>query len=119
MRAVRGLFQELATSHEGARVSVIAYDDIADRIFTEEVPSAALADKIEWAGHGTDFGRPLREAYDIATATQDNYEELALLLLSDGSASRPDQEVAAFLAEPSLMAKLRFLAVGFGDKQSF
>ena len=66
MRAVRGLFTELAAAHRGARVSVIAYDDIAERIFTEEVPTPALADRIEWAGHGTDFGPPLAEAFDIA-----------------------------------------------------
>jgi len=119
MKAVRGLFTELAAGHQGARVSVIAYDDVAERVFVEQVPSPALADRIEWAGHGTDFGRPLAEAYDIALASQGKYQSLALLLLSDGSAGVPLAEIKAFNAQASLMTKLRFLAVGFGDSQSF
>jgi hypothetical protein len=90
MTAVRGLFRELAATHAGARVSVVAYDDIAERIFTEQVPSAALADRIQWAGHGTDFGQPLSEAFDIATTTENKYSHFAILFLSDGSAGRPD-----------------------------
>jgi hypothetical protein len=67
MTAVRGFFGELSRDHAAARVSVIAYDDRADAIFTEQEPTPGLADQIEWAGHGTDFGQPLSAAHDLAT----------------------------------------------------
>ena len=49
-----------------SRVSVITYDDISRVVIENEAPSVAFMSRIQYMGHGTNFEKPLGDAYRLA-----------------------------------------------------
>ena len=71
--------------------------------------------KIIYTGYGTNFEKPLRDAYRICTNTYQQFQELAVYFLSDGSAIYPEYAVHDFKSNAGIMAKLRFTVIDFGE----
>lgn len=48
------------------RISTIIYDNLSDIVFESETPSTDLMKKIIYTGFGTNFEKPLGDAYKLA-----------------------------------------------------
>jgi len=65
MGTVRRFMTDLSFNDPYGKVSVIAYDDLAQVVMRDENPNESLVNRIEFTGYGTDFNAPLLEAYDL------------------------------------------------------
>lgn len=81
--------QGSAAGGRSSRVSVITYDDISRVVIENEAPSVALMSRIQYMGHGTNFEKPLRDAYRLAKRYEGTSDRIVLLFLTDGTANYP------------------------------
>ena len=97
---------ELINVKMRAKLSLVIYDEKSFIIFKDQDPSFDLISQVQYTGFGTNFIKPMEDAYDIATSTMDNYEEVVVFFLSDGSALYPDAAIRSFTQNNILMNKI-------------
>ena len=56
-------------SSNEAKISMISYDEVSEIVFERQDPSLNLIQKMSYSGFGTNFEKPMKDAYDVATAT--------------------------------------------------
>ena len=69
---------------------------------------------MKFSDYGTNFEKPLIDAYWVVAETNDEFSELRLYFLSDGSAYYPTFAVNKLAKNAGFMAKLSFTVIDFG-----
>ena len=119
MKSVGEFMEILARQEPNSRVTLILYDDISKVVFENEAPSNKLLKNIVLPGYGTNFEKPLADAYRICRNRADETTTFALYFTSDGSASFPEESLSRFEDPDSadLRGKIKFEAIAFGDSE--
>ena len=89
-----------------SRVSVITYDDISRVVIENQSPDPALMSRITYMGHGTNFEKPLSDAYRLAKRYESQSDRFVLLFLTDGTANYPNAAVSQFISDRNLFSKV-------------
>ena len=119
MKSVGEFMDKLARQEPNSRVTLILYDDISQVVFENEAPSNRLLNNIALPGYGTNFEKPLADAYRICRDRAAATTTFALYFMSDGSASFPEESLSRFEdpASDDLRGKIKFEAIAFGDSE--
>ena len=96
IQAVNALFNKIQSDgwlSQIIKCTIINYNDSARTIFQEQYVSSNLIDKITFNGGNTCFKTVLRSAINLIDNTHDNYDNIRLVLMSDGFANYPKEEI--------------------------
>jgi len=101
-------------AENNVKVSVILYDSYAIVHQRMVAPSQVDPSSFPFAGAGTDFEQAIEQAWEIASADQ-TFDKTILNFMTDGDSDYPAEAIQKFKDDPTLMKKIEFQGICFGD----